>query len=164
MRLRLCEVEREDVRHLDSRRDETIRVVLPTCALPDCIHVLRARLQVVVYQDPTTLPTIQPCLARQVVARSDADREDDNVAAERGPVRKLESGECSLVVRHESLNGCAAKEPDAHAFDAAQDNLATLGIELSGQGIRLSVDDSNVLNRGKVINSFRCLEAQKAAS
>ena len=165
VRLRLREVERQNVRHLDPRRDEPVRVPFPARALPNRIHVPRARPQVVVHDDPPTLRARQPRVARELVPRGDPDREHCERAGEDGAVRELEPRErAGGGVRDEPRRDGTAEETHPHVLDAPEDDLPALRVELAREGVGGAVDDRHVGNGGEVVYCFGCFETQEAPS
>ncbi len=130
---------RHHLGHLVARRHETKNAPAPQRALADGVDVGIGRAALVVDDDAAAFADLEPAGARQLVARPDAGREDDEIGFQMPAV-----GELHAVAAGFAVHDLARIAPGVHAhaerLDLAPQQRAAAGVELHRHQLRRELD------------------------
>ncbi|GJC96679.1 cellobiohydrolase A [Colletotrichum higginsianum] len=165
VQLGLCEVEGEDVGHLDAGGDETEGLTLPAGALADGVNVWDVGAQIVGDDDAAAaVGALDAGPPGELVSRAHADGKADGRAVHALAV--LEDDALDVVIRrHLDLAHPLAEEHiEAEVPDLVDDHGAGVVVELAAQHPAVPLDQLDLVEAVEVHHGLGGLEAEQTAA
>jgi hypothetical protein len=114
--------------------------------------------------------TLDTGSSSEIVSWCDSDGHDDEIGFETFSIGKLEPLEdlhrwvLGIGLGDHGFDVDVGEALDAHVFDSAEDHRTGFLVELSGQGVALSVDDTDVGNGRQVVYRFGSFKTEQTSS
>jgi len=114
--------------------------------------------------------TSDPRSSSEIVPWCDPNGHDDEIGFEAFPIGKLEPledlhrGVLGIRFGEHGFDVDVGEAFDAHVFDPTEDHGAGFLVELSGERVTLSVDDTNVGDGGEVVYRLGSLETEETST
>lgn len=166
VQLGLRQVEREHVGHLDARRDEAKRLVLPARALADGVDVGHVGAEVVADDDAAApVGALDARAPGQAVPRPHADGEADGRARHLLAVLEDDARDVvALAVGQDPADALAQQHVDAQRRDLVHHEGAGVLVELAAQDPAVALDQRDLGEAVEVHHGLGGLEPEEAAA